>query len=94
MRLERAESGERDAIEGKFAEGRHRFSPGLVMTRLQKTSETRIHLVFLVMKLRKILRDLLFFFSRSGFRWISDGYGWQIRDEMRNRFRTATLSIA
>ncbi len=64
IRLERAESGERNAIEGKLGEGKRRFSLGLVMTRLKETSETQIHLVFLVMNLRKILRDLfILFFS-------------------------------
>ena len=45
-RLEREESGERNAIEGKFGEGKRRFSLGRVMTKLQATSETQIHLVF------------------------------------------------
>ena len=58
LRLEREESGERNAIEGKFGEGKRRFSLGLIMTKLQATSETQIHLVFLVMNLQKILRDL------------------------------------
>ena len=58
LRLEREESGERNAIEGKFGEGKRRFSLGLVMTKLKATSETQIHLSFLVMNLQKILRDL------------------------------------
>lgn len=56
-RLERVESGERNAIEGKFGEGKRRYSLSLVRTRLKETSETQIHLVFLVMNLQKILRD-------------------------------------
>jgi hypothetical protein len=32
-----------------------------VRTRLQETSETQIHLAFLVMNLQKILRDLFIF---------------------------------
>lgn len=67
IRLERTESGERNAIEGKFGEGKRRFSLGLVMTRLQATSETQIHLVFLVMNLQKILRDLFTFFFAALF---------------------------
>ncbi len=63
-RLEREEAGERNAIEGKFGEGKRRFSLGLVMTKLKATSETQIHLAFLVMNLQKILRDLfVLFFS-------------------------------
>jgi IS5 family transposase len=62
LRLEREDSRERNAIEGKFGEGKRRYSLGLVKTRLQETSETQIHLAFLVMNLQKILRDLLIFF--------------------------------
>ena len=62
IRLEREEAGERNAIEGKFGEGKRRYSLGRIMTRLQSTSETQIHLVFLVMNLQKILRDLFVFF--------------------------------
>jgi len=61
LRLEREESRERNAIEGKFGEGKRRYSLGLVKTRLQETSETQIHLAFLVMNLQKILRDLFIF---------------------------------
>ncbi len=61
IRLEREEAGERNAIEGKFGEGKRRFSLGCIRTRLQTTSETQIHLVFLVMNLQKILRDLFVF---------------------------------
>lgn len=57
-RLERAESGERNAIEGKFGEGKRRYRLNLVTTRLKETSETVIQLIFLVMNLQKILRDL------------------------------------
>ena len=62
IHLEREEAGERNAIEGKFGEGKRRYSLGRIMTRLQATSETQIHLVFLVMNLQKILRDLFAFF--------------------------------
>ncbi len=62
--MEYEEAGERNAIEGKLRESKRRFSLGLVMTKLQTTSETQTHLVFLVMNLQKILRDLfILFFS-------------------------------
>ncbi|NLL64117.1 MAG: transposase [Ruminococcaceae bacterium] len=48
--------------EGNFGEGKHRYSLGLVKTRLQETSKTQIHLAVLVMNLQKILRDLFIFF--------------------------------
>ncbi len=57
-RLECEEAGERNAIEGKFGEGKRRYGLGRVTTRLKETSETTIHLIFLVMNLQKILRDL------------------------------------
>ena len=37
-RLERQEAGERNAIEGKFGEGKRRYGLGCVMTRLDETS--------------------------------------------------------
>src|SRR5690625_2562639 len=48
---------DRNAIEGKFGEGKRTYGLGLISTRLQTTSETVIALQFLVMNLEKILRD-------------------------------------
>lgn len=67
IELERAESGERNAIEGKFGEAKRRYGLDRIMTRLQGTSETQIQLVFLVMNLKKILRDLFIFFFNGAF---------------------------
>ncbi len=64
-RLERQEAGERNAIEGKFGEGKRRYGPGCVMTRLDETSNTSIHLIIVVMNLKKRLRDLLVHFFRT-----------------------------
>ncbi len=64
-RQEREEAGERNAIEGKFGEGKRRYGLGRVMTRLQNTSEVAIHVTFLVMNLEKWLRDLIFVFFRT-----------------------------
>ncbi len=61
LHLEREESRERNAIEGKFGVSKRRYSLGLVKTRLQEASETQIRLAFLVMNLQKILRDLFIF---------------------------------
>jgi len=41
----------RQAIEGKFGQGKRRFSLNLVMTKLEKTSGTAIAITFLVMNL-------------------------------------------
>lgn len=64
VRLEREEAGERNEIEGVFGTGERRLSLNRIMTRLQATSETQIQLVFVVMNLKKILRDLFGQFSR------------------------------
>lgn len=64
-RLERQEAGERNAIEGKFGEGKRRYGLDRVMTRLDESSNTVIHLTIVVMNLKKRLRDLLASFSRT-----------------------------
>jgi hypothetical protein len=46
-------------IEGKFGTAKRRYALDRIMTKLRRTSETTIVLVFLVMNLDKILRDLL-----------------------------------
>jgi tetratricopeptide (TPR) repeat protein len=64
--LERLDAGERNAVEGKFGEGKRCYGLGRVMTRLKNTSEVSIHLTFLVMNLEKRLRDLIF----AIYRWL------------------------
>ena len=46
----------RNAIEGKFGQGKRRFSLGLVMAKLPETSETVIAMNFLVMNLSTLLQ--------------------------------------
>ncbi|WP_273000768.1 transposase, partial [Hydrogenibacillus schlegelii] len=58
----------RNAIEGKFGEGKRFYGLGLVRTRLQRTSETVIALTLLVMNLERRLRLLLYAFLRLFFR--------------------------
>ncbi len=55
---------DRIAIEGKFGQGKRRFSLGRVMAKLASTSETAIAITFLVLNLEKILRDFLCSFLR------------------------------
>jgi len=57
--LEKSEAGERNAVEGKFGEGKRAYGLNRIFTRRQDTSETSIHLVFLVMNMEKRLRSLL-----------------------------------
>jgi len=51
---------ERQAIEGKFGQGKRRFSLSRIMAKLAETSEAVIMVSFIVMNLEKILRDFLF----------------------------------
>jgi hypothetical protein len=46
-------------IEGRFGTAKRRYGLSKIMTKLKSTSETTISLIFLVMNLDKILRDLL-----------------------------------
>jgi len=52
---------DRIAIEGKFGQGKRRFSLALVMAKLTGTSETVIMVAFMVMNLEKILSSSLYF---------------------------------
>jgi len=51
---------DRIPIEGKFGQGKRRFSLARVMCKLSKISETAILVTFLVMNLEKWLKGLLF----------------------------------
>jgi len=53
---------DRIPIEGKFGQGKRRFSLSRIMCKLSKTSETAISVVFLVMNLEKWLRAMLLHF--------------------------------
>ena len=64
-KLEQSEAGERNAVEGKFGEGKRTYNLGRIKMRLQETSEAGIHLVFLVMNLEKRLRAFLRLFLES-----------------------------
>ena len=68
-RVERQDASERNAIEGKFGEGKRRYGLGLISACLRQTSETAISLSLLLMNIGKILRDsflaFLFIFHRA-----------------------------
>lgn len=57
---QRQDELDRIPIEGKFGQGKRRFSLNRVMTKLADTSETAIAIVFIVMNLEKWLQKLLF----------------------------------
>jgi hypothetical protein len=60
--LERQDAATRNAIEGKFGEGKTKYGLDRIMARLPDTSETVILLAFLCMNISKRLRFLLTLF--------------------------------
>ena len=54
--LARQDEIDRIAIEGKFGQGKRRYSLGRIMTKLNHTSKTAIVMSFLVMNLEKWLK--------------------------------------
>jgi transposase, IS5 family len=65
-RLEKQESGERNAVEGKFGEGKRCYGLSRVMTRLKGTSVVSIYMTFIVMNLERKQRDIIF----TIYRWL------------------------
>ena len=61
-RSERQEASERNAIEGKIGEAKRRYGLNRVIPRRSSTSASVIHLILIVMNLKKSLRDLLLTF--------------------------------
>lgn len=55
-RIEREDESTRIAVEGKFGEGKRRYSLDCVETKLRETTESAIRLVFLVMNLMVLYR--------------------------------------
>jgi transposase, IS5 family len=49
----------RNCIEGKFGQGKRRFSLGRIMTKLENTSQTSIAIIFLVMNLSRLLKKAM-----------------------------------
>jgi IS5 family transposase len=73
-RLERQDELDRVAVEGKFGQGKRRFSLARVMMKLAQTSEVSIVLSFIVMNLEKILTGIISFLL---FIW------WRLLGELR-----------
>jgi IS5 family transposase len=62
-RRRRRDERYRIPVEGKFGQGKRRFSLDRIMTKLAVTSGSAISVIFLVMNLEKLLRDFLLFLS-------------------------------
>jgi len=57
---QRQDERDRQAVEGKFGQGKRRFRLDHIMTKLAATSEATIMMAFIIMNIEKIFRDLLF----------------------------------
>jgi len=68
LRLERLDNSERNAVEGKFGEGKRRYSMDRIMAKLRDTAECVIYLQILVMNMEHSLRILLRVFLERIFR--------------------------
>jgi len=60
-KLQHQDEVDRIAVEGKFGQGKRRFSLARIMTKLAQTSEVSIMIAFMVMNLEKILTGILSF---------------------------------
>jgi len=65
-----ADAAVRNQIEGKFGQGKRRFSLGRVMAKLASTAECTIAITFLVMNLERWLQHLLFVFFAALCGWM------------------------
>ncbi len=62
----------RNCIEGKFGQGKRRFNLSTIMTKLPSTSATTVAIIFLVMNLSTLFKEvfclfLCLFFSKDYF---------------------------
>jgi hypothetical protein len=61
LKLQRQDETDRIPVEGRFGVAKRRYSLARIMRRLKETSESAVAMIFLLMNLDKILRDLLAF---------------------------------
>ena len=57
-RLARQDELDRNAVEGKFGQGKRRYNLNRIMAKLASTSEVTIGIIFMIMNLDKILREV------------------------------------
>ena len=58
-KIQKADNGERNAVEGSYGVGKRKYGLGLIKTKLEDTTKSVIILQFLVMNLDRRLRSLL-----------------------------------
>jgi len=85
-KLARQDEIDRIAIEGKFGQGKRRYSLGRIMTKLDHTSKTAIVMSFLVMNLERWLKAIFLSF----FRLLYGVYGRHFRARTCTRVRKTT----
>jgi len=87
--MQRQDELDRLAIEGKFGQGKRRFSLDRIMAKLAETSEAVIMVSFIVMNLEKILSSILLFVLNvclpvwTSLRWVAWRTCNRIRWEQR-----------
>ena len=84
-KLQYQDEVDRIAVEGKFGQGKRRFSLARIMTKLAGTSEVSIMIAFIVMNLEKILTEIGSFLS---FVWHQLCRLWQKRSSLYNMVLT------
>jgi hypothetical protein len=77
-RQARQDESDRILIEGKFGQGKRRFSLSKIMCKLARTSETAIGIVFLVMNIERWLKAILFCLFSPGQASASQRFGGRI----------------
>ncbi len=84
MQQQQRQQDERDrqAVEGKFGQGKRRFRLDHIMTKLAVTSEATIMMAFIVMNIEKIFRDLLFVLF-SSWRGLAMGV-WNVLERLES----------
>ena len=84
---------ERNAIEGKFGQGKRRFTLNRIMAKLADTSEAVIMVSFIVMNLERLLRDVFLFLLRIwgvvGLVWCRPTRSWLTRQRRSTGLATA-----
>lgn len=78
----------RNAIEGKFGQGKRRFSLNRVMAKLPHTAATSLAITVLVMNLERRLRPLVLFFICLTHRYPAEGIA-RLRSLRSTRWRAA-----
>ena len=62
--IEDFKEGDRNPVEGKFGEGKRKYGLGNIMDKLPETSESMISMIFIVMNMKKIMREYYFVFVK------------------------------